>query len=101
MLNVQGYKIDLWNYPIIEYKSYLPYSPDFRFPIPIGGFPIEIEIKLSKLISYSLAIFYNIKIAMLYCNKLAYLGFYFDRKSTLFVQCREMHFKAKIYFEKL
>ena len=46
MLNVQGYKIDLWNYPIIEYKSYLPYSPDFRFPIPIGGFPTEISTQI-------------------------------------------------------
>ena len=39
-----------------------------------GGFPIEIETKISKLITYSLAI----------CNKLAYLCFYFDRKSTFY-----------------
>ena len=52
----------------------------------IGGFPIEIETKISKLITYGLDmyIFHNIKIAYLaICNKLAYFGFYFDRKSTL------------------
>ena len=42
-------------------------------PNPTGGFPIEIETKISKLITYSLAIFNNIEIAKLYVfNKLNY-----------------------------
>ena len=32
----------------------------------IGGFPIKLKTQISKLITYSLAIFYNIKIATLY-----------------------------------
>ena len=43
----------------------------------LGRFPIEIETKISKLITYS----YSLAI----CNKLAYQCFNFDRKSTYLI----------------
>ena len=39
---------------------------DPNYAETIDGFPIEIETKISKLITYNLAIFYNINIAKLY-----------------------------------
>ena len=48
----------------------------------IGGLLMENESQISKLITYSLAISYY-KNSEVIWNKQAYLGFYFDRKSTL------------------
>ena len=65
MLSVKFFK------PQMKFEMYL-----IQLLISIGGFPIEIKTKISELIT----LYYKNSEAI--CNKLAYFGFNYYRKST-------------------